>query len=528
MKTRSLIYNARILTQAAGLSVDSLAFNRGGIVAVGNRLEHDSEFRAYEKVDLHGHTVAPGFVDAHTHFYYFALTLGLVSLHGEISIETCLAKIDRFASSRGGDEWVLGQGYAPDLFRRRVDPDRRMLDKVTGRRPAFIFSKDEHTAWVNSRALQMAGIDRHTPQPAGGRIEIGADGEPTGLLREIPAYDPVFQLIPKTTRGQVDRLYGKALDFAYQRGVTGVHSMDGPYGFDYLSGLAQRGKTGLRIEYYAPAAMLPQLHRTRTVYGVGTEYFRLAGVKIFADGSLGSQSAHCFHRYRGSEDNYGIRVTSVDELVRLLRSAARLGLPAAIHAIGDRAVAEVLDAVARAPRPTSGARHRIEHLQLVRRRDIPRLRRLGVVASMQPSHCSADIPMIRKYWGQQGRNAFVFRTLLEAGIDLAFGSDCPIEPLDPIAGIAAAVRRAQPGHRGVFYPEQRITAGEALYAFTVGPAIASGRQNCRGYLLPGYPADFVVLSDDITRVAPTRISQVEVLATVLGGKLMYRNSSLNI
>jgi predicted amidohydrolase YtcJ len=322
----------------------------------------------------------------------------------------------------------------------------------------------------------------------------------------------------------LDRLYRLASEAAYRKGVTGVHSFDGPDGFTYLADLAEKGKTGVRINYYPPAAMLPQLEKTGTRYGIGTDFFRIAGVKVFADGALSSQSALCFHKYARSKANYGIEVTPPAEITRIARRAARLGLPCAIHAIGDRAVANVLDALEASKTPRM--RHRIEHLQLVRQKDLARVKRLGVVASTQPSHCPADIDLVRMFWGKQGANAYVFRSVLDKKIPLAFGSDAPIEPLDPIAGIAAAVRRARPGSRDVFHPEQRLYATEALFAYSVGAALAAGQEHCRGYLLPGYPADFVVLDRDITRIAPARIYDTRVLATVIAGKVRYCHSSL--
>jgi len=276
------------------------------------------------------------------------------------------------------------------------------------------------------------------------------------------------------------------------------------------------------------AAKLPELIKNRVSYGTGTDFFRLAGVKIFADGSLGSQTAQCFNKYLGSRDNYGIEVTPVTQLKKLIKQASRLGLPTAIHAIGDKAVANVLDALETALPLKSGARHRIEHLQLIRRKDIPRLKKLDVVASMQPSHCPSDINMVRKYWGKRGANAYIFRTLIDKKINLAFGSDCPIEPLDPLAGMAAAVRRALPGEKDVFYPNQRITPLEALYNFTAGPAVAVGQGHSRGFLLPGYPADYVVLSDDLGKVAPGRIYDIKVLATILDGQVKYCHSALSL
>jgi predicted amidohydrolase YtcJ len=523
LKNRVLFHNGRVLTQADGLVAGSFTVNSKRIEAVGNKLEHDPDFRTYSRIDLRGRTVIPGLVDAHTHFFWMAKSLSQVSLDGVTSLDKALAKIKSFAGNLPRNRWVVGGGLFPDGFRRRIEPDRFMLDKVTGGRPAFIFYKDTHTAWVNSKALEFAGIDARTPDPPGGRIERLPDCSPSGLLRETPAHLALFRMIPELTKRELDRCYRQALELAWRKGVVGAHSFDGPDGFAYFADLAERNRVGLRINYYPPAAALPQLEKARARYGAGTEFFRIAGIKIFADGSLGSQTALCFHKYGGSRENYGVEVTPVRDMTRMIRRAARLGLPCAIHAIGDKGVANVLDAVEAAGKPL---RHRIEHLQLVRRKDLARVKHLGVVASMQPSHCPADIDMVRKYWSKVSANAYVFRSVLNKNIPLAFGSDAPIEPLDPLAGIAAAVRRAKPGSRDVLHPEQRLYAGQALHAFTVGAAFACGQEHCRGFLLPGYPADFVVLSQDVTRIAPIRIYDTEVLATVLDGVVRYSHSSL--
>ena len=529
MKNKTLLYNARILTQDHGLTVNSMALTRGKIVAVGDNLQRLDDFKKYDAVDLGKRAVIPGLVDAHTHFYYYALSLGRVELHGIASIDGCLAEIGQFAAGLKKDEWIVGEGYAPDLFAGRVEPDRAMLDSVSGGRPAFIFSKDQHSAWVNTRALELAGITKATTDPVGGRIERLADGSPSGLLREGPAYSPVFDCIKQPSQARIDRLYRQALEQAYSRGVTGVHSFDGPDGFAYFTDLAEKGKLGLRITYYVPGAKLAQVGEAGITYGTGDDFLRVAGVKLFADGSLGSRSALCFQAYKDFPGNRGIEVMSSEEIeVVRARRAATLGLPCAVHAIGDQAVANVLDALESAPLPKAPARHRIEHLQLVRRKDIARILKLNAVASMQPQQTISDIAMSRRAFGTRTRDTYIFRTLLDRGVDLAFGSDVPIERLDPLAGIAGAVRRARPGSRDIFHPEQRITAEEALFGFTVGPAIAAGQEHCRGYLLPGYPADFVVLSHDITRIAPMRIHDVSVLATVLDGKIMYHDQSFSL
>ncbi len=527
MKAKLLFHNGRIHTQADSQVADSMAVYRNRIVAVGKRLEADPDFDAYDRIDLIGRFVCPGFVDAHTHFYNMAIFLGRVNLSGVDSIKKCLNKIKKHAAGMPKNAWVVGNGYSPDAFAGRAEPDRFMLDKVTGDRPAFMFAKDMHSAWVNSRALELAGINANTTNPDGGEIVRLDDGTPAGLLREIPGYEPVWARIPAPSKSEQDRLYKRALELAYKKGVTGVHSFDGPEAFSYYADLAEKNKLGLRINYYPNESLLSRLEVTKTVYGTGNDFFRIAGIKIFSDGALGSQTGLCFHKYIGSRSNCGIEVASSTVMRKLANRAAKLGLPCAIHAIGDKAVANVLDAFEAARPPKGGARHRIEHLQLCRKKDLLRLKRLDVVASMQPSHCPSDIDMVRKYWGKRGANAYLFKSVLDKKIDLAFGSDVPIEPLDPIAGIAAAVRRARPGSRDVFYPEERLTAVQALHAFTAGAAIASGQQHCRGYLLPEYPADFVVLSQDITKIAPSRIQDTKVLATVLDGTIKYAARSIN-
>lgn len=527
MTQRIVLYNGRVYTQADGIVADSLAVNRSRIVAVGRGLDHDPDFRSYGRLDLRGKTVVPGLVDAHTHFHYFALSLGRVRLDGLTSLDSCRRRIKKFASGLKKTEWVVGEGYSPDRFTKRREPHRRDLDSVTARRPAFMYSKDQHSCWVNSRALALAGIDRSTADPRGGKIERDSDGEPSGILREGPAIGMVLDKIPPVSNQETDRRYRLALDYAYRRGVTGVHSFDGAAGYRFYQRIGGTSRLGIRITYYPPQAFLPELHDNKVYYGSGDEYFRIAGVKVFADGSLGSQTAYCFNRYPASTD-VGIEVTTVPEMKRIMKSASKLGLPCAIHAIGDRAVANVLDAFESAPAVHFGARHRIEHVQLIRRKDIPRMKRLSIVASMQPSHCPSDIALVRRYWGKRGSNAYVFRSLLDRGVDMAFGSDAPIEPLEPLAGIAAAVRRARPGSRDVFYPEQRLTALEALYAYTVGPAVAAGQAHQRGYLLPGYPADLVILDRDIGKTSPGRLYDVTVLTTMIDGKLRYDNSGLRL
>ena len=525
---RLVFHNGRIHTQHQGLITDSIVVDGSQIVAVGFDLHRSPEFKSYAKHNLRGKSIIPGLTDAHTHFLYFALSYNRVIVEGATSIVACQRTIKEFCKGKGKDEWIVGEGFSPDNFKVRSEPNRFDLDAVTGGRPAFIFSKDNHTAWVNSEALRLAGISKKTPDVAGGEIVRESEGNPTGLLREHPAYIPVYDLIPRPTTSVIDSCYPKALGHAYRRGVTSVHSFDQNHLFPYYERRAERKSMGLRVNFYFRSEGLADVVKSRIRFGTGDEFLRVAGIKIFADGTIGSQTALCFKPYIGGGKNCGIAVTPVKEMIRLGREAAKLGLPCAVHAIGDKAVSNVLDAFEKIPALPPGARHRIEHIQLIRRADINRMRRLGVTASMQPSHCASDIAMIQKYWKNRQKDAYLFRTIDESGIPLAFGSDVPIEPLDPLAGIASAMTRKKRGARDVFMPKERMTALRALHAFTAGAAYAVGQENCRGHLLPGFPADFVVIDGDISRMPAVKLYKSQVLATFLDGKQVFADSDFRL
>lgn len=522
LKKNKLFFNGLIYIQGGEkITADSMAVSGNKIVAVGKKLQSDPDFAGFEKYDLKGHTIIPGFTDSHTHFYFLAMSLGNVKLDGLKTIEETLEAIRKHAMKLGRDEWVFGEGFSPDRWKKYVLPDKFMLDNVTGGRPAAFFSKDQHVMWVNSRALELAGYNARTPEPEGGRIDRLDGQEPSGILREIPAYFPVFKLYKGPAPSKRPALFNEALKMAYAKGVTGVHSFDGPDALGFFDKLSREKKLGLRISYYPPAAMIPELRKAGIKYGYGNDYFRISGIKIFSDGSLGSQTALCYQKYIGSKKNFGVETNPKKVLLKHIIGAAGLNLPTAIHAIGDKAVSNVLDCYEQAPSLPPGVRRRIEHLQMIRRSDVKRLKSLGAVASMQPSHCPSDISLIKKYWDKRGQNCFIFNTLLEQGIPLTFGSDVPIEVLDPIAGIDAAVNRKAPGRKEVFYPEERISIAQGVNGFTAAPAYTVSRENELGRLLPGFFADFVVLTDNIFKVRRTRIKNVDILATFFDGKPVF-------
>jgi len=533
LKKDKLIYNAVIYTQAGDIrnsrpmKVDSMAVSGRNIVAVGNNLDSDPDFKKYQKINAGGKTIIPGFVDSHTHFLFLAQSLGMVDVDGIDSLEETLVLIKKHVEKLSPGEWVVGKGFSPDRWKQFQLPDKYMLDKISGNLPALIFSKDQHMIWVNSKALEIAGVNSSTPQPEGGLIEQRENGEPSGILKEGPAMELVLAKLTPPGKARLDKLFGEALEYAYSKGVTGVHSFDSINALDYFDRRAIKNRLGLRIYYYPPVNSLGELRKRKIQYGYGNDYFKICGIKIFADGSLGSQTALTFNKYQDSEDNYGVEVTPVSDIIAGLKKAASLNLPAAIHAIGDKAVANVLDSIEKSPELKSDRRHRIEHVQMIRRKDIGRLKRMNITASMQPSHCPSDIKMINKYWGKRGRNCYIFKTLYDKDVPLAFGSDAPIEPLDPIAGIDAAVNRK--GSDGkIFYPDERLSIAEAVYGFTAGPAYAVGEEYNTGKILPGYKADFIVLSENIYNSKRSGLKNIKIDATFFDGQPVYmKNGALS-
>lgn len=507
------------------------------VVISGNRIDAIGtdtarlrrRYPGHRVVDLGGRVVLPGLVDSHTHFYFWASRLDSVHLDGYKTFSGALREIGRIAAGLPADTWVVGDGWSADRWEEYHLPTAGELDGVTGGRPAALFSKDQHLVWANSRALQLAGIDENSPDPEGGKIDRDpGTGRPTGILRELPGFLPVTSLIGRPDPERMNSLWERAARIAYSRGVTGFHSMDNPEAWEYFHYRHKQGKLGFRVQYYFPVSMLEELAQQKIASGDGDATLRAGGVKIFCDGSLGAQTALLKKPYRGKKGQFGVTVTEAGELARLIAESTRGNLACAIHAIGDQAVANVIAAFEKAGRMRH-LRHRIEHLQLISRGDIPRLKRTGVVASMQPSHCPSDRELVAAYWGRRGRNAFIFKTLLRHKVPLAFGSDCPIEPLDPLAGIHAAVNRNGYGERGGrFYPGERLTVAQAVYGFTAGPAYAAGREAFSGRIAPGYQADLAILEDDIYSMAPSRLHDAAIAATVFDGKVVYRRQGFGI
>ena len=470
---------------------------------------HETALASPETVDLGGRCVLPGFTDSHVHFPSWALAQRQVRLEGTASLEEALARVRQAMGAVPEGHWLRGLGWRSGDWPAGDQPTRQALDTVSGDTPTALLSRDYHSLWLNTAGLAQADGDL---QVAGGVVELDERGEPTGVLREESAwrFKELYLAAPDDEYVEAMRT---ALRIAAARGVTAVHDKDGWLGAPRLwQRLREESGLSLRVWQSVPHEHLDRLVEAGVPAGLGDEYLRVGYLKAFMDGTLGSGTA----RVLGGG---GVEITSREELTEIIRRAARARWPVAVHAIGDRANRDALDAfeaTADEWRPR-GLRPRIEHAQLLAPEDVSRFAQLGVAASVQFSHAPSDRDLAERFWAGKTDRAYAFRSLLDSGAVLVNGSDAPIEELDPLAGIRAGVARTL-DERPPWHPEQAVTIEEALQATCVTPAWLSRDERRRGKLLPGYLADLVVLNADPFEV---ELDEVEVVATMVGGRWVH-------
>jgi len=507
---------------------EAVAVRGGRILAVGDNAAIRTMAGAETVVlDMQGRMVLPGFTDAHIHLVHYGLSLTQVQLDNVPSLQEAVARVAERAQKAKPGEWIRGWGWNRNLWPGAPFPTKWDLDPVTPYNPVYLYSKDGHAAWVNSLALQLAGITADTPDPPGAQLERDAQtGEPTGLLKEDAAMKMVERVAGTVSLSEKVDAVRAAVEQLHRLGIVGVHVPEDAHDLRAVQEVWLKGELDLRVNMMIPAEHLEDAVRLGLCAGFGDELLRLCAVKVFADGSLGTRTADMFEPYDSEPHNRGIEVTSMEGLSALVAACTAGGWNIAIHAIGDRANSRALDALEEHWQEWSrlGLRPRIEHVQLISPQDLPRLALMGVVASMQPIHCTSDMLMAERYWGARCSSAYAWRSLLDSGAVLAFGSDAPVETPDVLRGIFAAVTRQREDGTppGGWYPEQCLTVPEAVYAYTMGAAYASGEERLKGSLSVGKLADMVVLSQDIFDVAPQEILHTRVEMTILAGEMVYR------
>ncbi|MGB7876989.1 MAG: amidohydrolase, partial [Anaerolineales bacterium] len=511
----------------------AIAMRDGKILAVGDDADIQALATSDTKVmNLEGRRVLPGLTDSHIHFYEWALLLQGLMLEDATSLDEVLSRVKDATTRAEPGTWIVGQGWNQDRWTDPKLPTRFNLDKIAPNNPTILWRTDLHLAWVNSAALEAAGINKATPDPDMGVIDRDGTGQPTGILREL-AINLVRDVIPPHTEAQTDDAMIRAMAKVHQLGLTGVHDFrimggeDGPPALRAWQRLRAANKLDLRAWVLLPGELLDEAITLGLQTGFGDNFLRIGPAKFFSDGATGPRTAWMLEEFEDA--GTGLPLTPMSQMAEAISKAHKAGISTAIHAIGDRAVRELLDVYTEVTgEQESHARpripHRIEHVQHSHPDDLIRLGPLGLTASLQPLHLTDDMQMIDKACGSRAEWAYAFRDLLNTGTVLALGSDCPVASPNPFWGIHAAVTRQQRDGtpEGGWYPSQKLSVPEAVWGYTMGAAIATGQENVQGSLTPGKLADLIVLDQDIFKISPEKIHATKVVMTVFDGRIVYR------
>ena len=523
-----ILFNARIHSfDQVRQEASVLVIDRDRVAALGGPELLDVFGARASREDMGGRTILPGLTDAHMHLMHYALSLQRLDVETP-SKAAALQKVAERAEVTPSGEWILGHGWQQNDWGGEF-PSAAELDAAAPRNPVYLTGKSLHVSWANTAALGLAGIGAGTPDPVNGKILRTANGQPTGILLET-AMQMVEDALPKPDERRVAAAIEAALPSLWQLGLTGAHDFDYRTAFMALQILDRDQRLKLRVIKSVPLDLLPHAAALGLRSGFGSEFLRIGSVKVFMDGALGPRTAAMLKPYEGEPENRGILNMDGEQFFEYGRQAADTGLSMTGHAIGDRALHEILNGYQqlRAYEREHGLpalRHRIEHVQILHPDDAGRLGGMGIIASMQPIHATSDMLAADKYWGERVNLAYSWRTQLDAGAALAFGSDAPVEAPNPFWGLYAAVTRCRPdgapGPQG-WHPEQRLSMSEALAGYTTGAAYAAGREDQLGRLSPGHYADLIVLEKDPFTCRPDDLLEMRSAATMLGGEWLWQ------
>jgi len=527
-----VIYFNGVIYTGAGFAedkpqvVEAMAVGGGKVLAVGTTKKITRLAGPHTRLrDLDTATtstfVFPGFNDAHTHLGFAGQTKLNVDLTGVKSLAEMQAKIAAFAKDSPAGHWLTGGNWDHTLWAGRILPTRRDLDKVTGDHPAMLARIDGHIAIANSAALAAAGITGKTTAPQGGAIDLDANGEPTGILRES-AQELVDKVIPPPSHEERMRGDELAIADAVSHGITSVQDFSDWDDFLIYEELEKAGKLNLRISEWLPFKdPLEELKRMRAHHDGNDPMLHTGFLKGFMDGSLGSRTAAMKAPYADDAGNTGLPQYTQEQLNKMVVERAQAGFQIGFHAIGDKAASMALDAFDQ-PGVSHTARNRIEHAQVVDAADIPRFKRLGIIASMQPNHLLTDMNWAEDRLGpQRAAYSYAWKAFLDAGVPLAFGTDYPVEPITPFRGLYSAVTRMNITGDKTYFPQNKLTRGQALYAYTQGSAYAEFAEKRKGKLMPGYDADFILVDRDLYKSAARAILPTKVRETWVSGKKSF-------
>ncbi len=476
-------------------------------------------------IELPGRLIIPGLIDGHCHLVKFGQVLKWIDLRGLSSLADCRERIRQAVQYSKPGEWIIGRGWDQHLWAEKREPTRHDLDDLTPGNPTAMVRVCGHSIWTNTLALTRSGINTQTPNPPGGRIERDpVSNEPTGLIYETLSL--IVDHIPPLSQEDRKKAALEAQKQALQFGITGVHSCETLLEWAALEELIKEDKLKLRVYHCIPSDELEEAVSRKIVKGTDGDRLWSGHVKLFADGSLGSGTALLHEPYIEEPQKYGIAYLRPEELYKQIKSAYRYGYDVAIHAIGDKAVTNALEAISLARKSYPGERRdRIEHVQLFRPKDLALFRDLGVTASVQPVFLGSDWKVANEKWGtDRCRFAYAWKSLLNAGIQLQFGSDAPVESINPLLGFHGAVTRqnlaGEP--RNGWFPVEKLGADECISAFTLQPAWTSRKEDHLGTLSPGKWADLTIYNKDLLNLSPDRWPFIEVEMTVIDGEIVYQ------
>jgi predicted amidohydrolase YtcJ len=520
------VVNARIWTGNAKRPwAEAIAVRGDRIAAVGSSAEIQKMTGADAKViDAHGQMLVPGFIDSHVHIISAGRGLAMVKLRDASTPAEFIARIKAFAKTVPKGAWITDGDWDHTLWGGEL-PTRQWIDSVTPDNPVWVSRLDGHMALANGLALAAAKVTKATPEVDGGRIVRDKSGQPTGLLKDN-AQGLVDDLVPDPPAAVADRAFDAAMHFLAERGVTSAQNMGTWYDLSIFERAHHEGRMVTRMYAVVPLATWEKLRDTVAARGHGDEWVRIGGLKGFVDGSLGSHTAAMLQPFDDAPRDTGLLITSPESLYARTSGADKAGLHVMVHAIGDRAIRIQLDNYARVEKEDGprDRRFRIEHAQHIAPSDIPRFGTLGVIASMQPYHEMDDGRWAEAIIGhERSKTTYAFKSILDAGAHLAFGSDWSVAPPTPIDGIYGAVTREtlDGKHPGGWIPEQKITVEDALRAYTSGAAYASFEEGIKGTLENDKLADFVLIDKDLTRIPPEEIRDAHIMMTVVGGRVVY-------
>ncbi|MBN2400091.1 MAG: amidohydrolase [Candidatus Aminicenantes bacterium] len=523
-----VLYNGKIFTVEKSMPwAEAVAVRDGKFIAVGSAVDVKKLIgKNTQTIDLQGKLVLPGFNDAHLHFCSGGLYLLGIDLRPARNEKDFLSIIKEYIKKLPKGEWVTGGNWDHENWPSKKHPSKDLIDAITPDHPVLVSRLDGHMALANSLALKLAGITRATVNPQGGEIvKDKKTGEPSGILRDN-ACDLVDAVIPALSRARREQAIRTALRHARELGVTSIQDNSSSEDLEIYQELLAKGDLTVRINAWRSDDCIADFSRIGLKAAFGGPFLRLGTIKIFSDGSMGAGTALFFEPYADDPSTCGLPIHKEDELNALVLAADKAGLQIATHAIGDQANAWILNALAKArlENGTRDSRHRVEHSQVVRPEDVLRFRDLAVIASIQPCHCIDDMRWAEKRIGSRVNDAYRFASFLKAGVHLAFGTDWPVEPLDPRLGLYAAVTRELPagGPVGGWHADEKLSMAEAIEHYTLGSAYAEFQEKEKGSIVAGKWADLVIMEKNLFEIPQKDILNTAVSMTILAGKIIYK------